>query len=73
MTNITHAVFKHADIEKLPRFARNDLATIAHLIREVRTAEGKDPMPHYIIVNTDEEPQMIEEIAEVMKKYGEWE
>ena len=72
-TKPTHAVFEHEDIEQLPRFARNDLATTAHLTRKIRTAANKEPIPEYIVIDLNDEQKMVQEIIKVMKKYGKWE
>ena len=69
---VTHAVFKHEDVSKLPQVFRNDLATIAWAIRSERAAVKKNPMPEYIVINTDEDTQMIDEIITVMKRYNKW-
>lgn len=66
----THAVFEYEDIEQLPLFARNDLATMAHLVRNIRTAANKEPMPEYIVIDLNDEQKMVQEIIKVMKKYG---
>lgn len=39
-------------------------------IFEKRVAEGKDPNPEYIVINTDE--TYIQEIIDVLKKHNHW-
>lgn len=39
-------------------------------IQEGRKAEGKDPVPDYIVINTDE--PYADEVIEILKRNGHW-
>lgn len=54
-----NSVFKLAMLD-------NDL----HDIQTGRQADGKDPVPEYIVINTDE--PYAPEVIEIMKRYGHW-
>lgn len=69
---ITHTVFKNEDIEKLTVKEKRDLAYVESCLTEIRGLQGKDPYPRYITINCDEDPQMIEEIIKVMKRFRKW-
>ena len=69
---ITHTVFKNEDIEKLTVKEKRELAYVESCLTEIRGLNGKEPYPKYIVINTDENPQMIEEIIQVMKRYRKW-
>jgi len=73
---ITHTVFKNSDIEKAAKEfssrVKTDLEGIAGVINHVRKDEGRSQNPRYIVINTDEDPRMIEEIIKVMKRYRKW-
>ncbi|MEK5331525.1 hypothetical protein [Lysinibacillus sp. FSL W8-0992] len=69
---ITHTVFKNEDVDRLPLKERREFAYLEARITDIRTLEGKKPFPKYIVINTDEDPQMIEEIIKVMKRFRKW-
>lgn len=69
---ITHNVLKIEDIKKLPQNMQNELASIAWQIRQKRKVEMKNPLPQYIVVNIDENPQMIQELIDVLQRHGKW-
>ncbi|MBD8521831.1 hypothetical protein [Lysinibacillus fusiformis] len=73
---ITHTVFKNSDLEKAAKEFSNrvktDLEGIAVVVNHVRKDEGRSRNPRYIVINTDENPRMIEEIIKVMKRFGKW-
>lgn len=71
-TEITHTVVKNEDIEKLSLEEKRELSYLEARITEIRESQGKEPYPRYIIINTDEEPQMIKEIIQVMKRFEKW-
>lgn len=46
------------------------IAELQEEISEKRVAEGKDPNPEYLVINTDE--PYIQEIIDVLKKHNHW-
>lgn len=69
---MSHTVFKNAHVEKLHLENKRDLAYIEACISDIRIQEGKHPYPEYIVINKDEDPQMVKEIIEVMKRFNKW-
>ncbi len=73
---ITHTVFKNSDIEKASKEfssqVKKDLEGIAVVVNHVRKDEGRSQNPRYIVINTDENPDMIDEIIKVMKRFRKW-
>lgn len=43
-----------------------------HEIELYRASMSKERQTRYIVINTDEEPQMLLEIIDVMKRYDKW-
>ena len=67
---ITHTVFKNEDLQSLLEkevLIKFPLEYVQAAYIEQRKKEDK-----YIVINTDEDPRMIEEIIQVMKRYRKW-
>lgn len=58
--------FKYINSAVKAALLNNDLEDI----QAGRKADGKEPCPEYIVVNTDE--PYIQEVIDVLKRYGAW-
>lgn len=50
-----------------------NLAMLDNDLQDIQTgrmAEGKDPVPEYLVINTDE--PYAPEVIEIMKRHGHW-
>lgn len=73
-----YQIIKYDDLVKYNTpFDLNHIAplmdSLIENIERGRAADGKNPHNSYIVINTDEDPKMLEEIIDVMRRYGKWE
>lgn len=67
---ITHTVFKNEDLNSL--LEKDALIKFPFEYVQAAYIQQRKKEDKYIIINTDENPRMIEEIIKVMKRFGKW-
>ncbi|WP_196243730.1 hypothetical protein [Lysinibacillus sphaericus] len=67
---ITHTVFKNEDLNSL--LEKDALIKFPFEYVQAAYIQQRKKEDKYIVINTDENPRMIEEIIKVMKQFGMW-
>lgn len=67
---ITHTVFKNEDLKTL--LDKDVLIKFPFEYVQAAYIQQRKKEDKYIVINTDEEPEFIEEIIKVMKRYRKW-
>lgn len=57
-------------LDRLEPHFKDGVTNAANKIARLRIIDGKDPVPEYIVINTDE--PYIDEIIDVLKRHGHW-
>lgn len=68
-----YIVFENKDISVAGQIFEQEIQTkvdeISSAIQYARDEQHKNPIPRYLVIDTDENPLMVEEIIQLMKKY----
>lgn len=71
LDGISHkfTVFKNEDLKKLPKTMQTQIELAGDMIVHNRVGEGK-PESIYVVINTDE--PYVDEVIDILKRYGHW-